>query len=119
MGSNAVAALISNADSHINHFLGQRIKRPRTHDLLDIFPCTLQRGWIMRDRLPEVIDPVSLASSHDVVVNRTHLRAGIFVFDKSQCCHERFDPLNQFTTESQSHRGKKDDAKRFSLWLCV
>src|SRR5713101_6661168 len=42
----------------------------------------------MRDGFPEIIDPIGFARGHNVVVNRAHFRAGVLVFDKSECGHE-------------------------------
>ena len=74
---NAIATLIANTHGEVHEFLSERIERPGRHNLLDVFPCTLQRGRIVCDRLPKVIDPVRLARGHDVVVDGFHFRAGI------------------------------------------
>src|SRR2546422_244456 len=41
----------------------------------------------MRDGFPEIIDPIGFARNHDVVVNRAYFRAGVLIFDESECRH--------------------------------
>jgi len=79
---DAVAALVRHADGDVDHLLGQRIERARSHDLLDRFPGALQRDRIVGQHLSEIVDPVGLARRHDVVVNGAHLGTGVCVFDR-------------------------------------
>jgi len=58
--SDAVFALVRDRNGDINHFFGERIELSRSHDLLDVFPSPLEQHRIMRDRLPEIVDPVGL-----------------------------------------------------------
>ena len=44
-------------------------------------------GGIVRQRFPEIVDPVRLAGGHDVVIDGPHFRAGVGVFDESESCH--------------------------------
>src|SRR6266536_505045 len=85
---DAVSAVVGDADGDVDHFLGEWIERARRHDLLDAFPGALEQGGIVRDGLPKIIDPIGFARNHDVVVNRAHFRAGVLVFDESECGHE-------------------------------
>jgi hypothetical protein len=40
------------------------------------------------DGLPEIIDSISFAGSHDVVINGTNFGAGVFVFDEAESGHD-------------------------------
>ncbi len=82
---DAIAAAVGDAYGHVEQFLGERIERPRRHDLLDAFPCAFQRRRIVRDGLPEIVYPVGLAKGHDVVVNGANLRARVLIFNQSEC----------------------------------
>src|SRR5258708_5835453 len=53
MGSDAVSALVADADGDVDHLLGQCVQRARRHDLLDAEPGAAQRGRIVGDRLPK------------------------------------------------------------------
>jgi len=46
-----------------------------------ILARTLEHDRIVRDGLPEVVDPVGLAGGHDVVVDGADFWAGVLVFD--------------------------------------
>src|SRR5216683_6187621 len=85
---DAVGTVVGDAHGDVDHFLGEWIERARGHDLLDAFPGAFEQGGIVRDGLPEIIDPIDFARGHDVVVNRAHFRAGVLVFDESECRHE-------------------------------
>src|ERR1700724_3349676 len=85
--SDAVFALVRYRNGDIDHFFGERIERSGSHDLLDFFPSALEHDRIMRDRLPEIIDPVGFARGHDVVVDGAHFGAGVVVFDKAKDRH--------------------------------
>src|SRR5215469_11667246 len=87
VGRNAVAALIRNADRDVDHFLGQRIERTRSHDLLDVLPGAFQRGRVVGQSLPEIVDPVRLAGGHDVIVYLAHFGRGVLVFDETESGH--------------------------------
>src|SRR5258708_32137003 len=87
MRSDAVFALVRDRDGDINHFFGERIERSGSHDLLDVFPSPLEHYRIVRDRLPEIVDPVRLARRHDVVVNSSDFGAGIGILDKAKDRH--------------------------------
>ena len=84
---DAVVAVVGDADGDVNQFLGERIERARAHDLLEAFPGALEQGGIVRDGLPEIIDPIDFARSHNVIVNGTDFRACVFVFDQSKGGH--------------------------------
>ncbi len=85
---NAVVAVVGDADGDVNQFLGERIERARSHDLLDTFPGALEQNGIVGDGLSEVVDPIGLARGHDVIVNGAHFRACVLVFDQSEGGHE-------------------------------
>src|SRR5690242_9757266 len=93
MRGDAVAALIRHAHRHVEHLLGQRIQRPGRHDLLDRFPGALERRRIVRQRLPEIVDPVGFPRGHDVVKNRAHFRTGVSIFDQAGCRHAGILPI--------------------------
>src|SRR5580658_3230038 len=86
--SNTVVAIVRDADRNVEQLLGERIECSGPHDLLDAFPGALQRGGVVRDGFPEVIDPIDLPRSHNVIVNRAYLRARVRVFNESKCRHE-------------------------------
>ena len=88
MRRDAVVAVVRHAHRHVQKLLRQRIERPRRHDLLDSLPRPLQRLRIVRDRLPEIVDPVRLACRHDVVVHRADFRSRVAIFDQRKCRHE-------------------------------
>src|SRR5450756_2140202 len=87
MRSDAVFALVRDRDGDIDHFFGERVERSRSHDLLNVFPSPLEHDRIMRDRLPEIVDPVGLARGHDVVVDGAHFGAGVVVFNEAKDGH--------------------------------
>jgi hypothetical protein len=89
VGSDAVVAIVGDADGDVEQFLGEGIERARSHDLLDAFPSAFEQRGIVGDGLPEIIDPVGLACGHDVVVDGADLRVGILVFDETEGGHER------------------------------
>ena len=66
---------------------GVRVQCAGRHDLLDACPCAPQRDWIVRERLPEIIDPISFPRLHDVVIDGTYFGTGVFIFDQAQCGH--------------------------------
>ena len=84
---DAVVAIVSHTDGDVQEFLGQRIERAGTHDLLDAFPSALQCGGIVGDGLPEIVDPIGLARGHDVVVDGANFGACICVFDEAKSGH--------------------------------
>src|SRR5580692_4706582 len=84
---DAVVATIGDADGDIEELLGEGVERSGAHDLLDAFPGALQYGRIVRDGLPEIIDPVGLARGHDVVVDSANFRARVGIFNQSKCRH--------------------------------
>src|SRR6266571_2152500 len=85
---DAVSAVVGDAHRDVDHFLGEWIERSRGHNLLDAFPGPFEQSRIMRDGFPEIVDPIDFARNHDVVVYRAHFRAGVLVFDESECRHE-------------------------------
>ena len=87
VGRDAIVTLIGDADGDVDQLFRQRVKRSGGHDLLDIVPGALERGGIVGDGLPEIIDPVGFASGHDVVVDGADFRGGIFVFDEAEGRH--------------------------------
>ena len=42
----------------------------------------------MRQRLPEIVDPIRLPGGHDVVIHRPDFRGGLPVFDQSKSRHD-------------------------------
>src|SRR5205809_5738039 len=54
---------------------------------LPIFPSAAQRRRIVRQRLPEVVDPIGLAGGHDVVIDGAHFGGGVGVFNQSKGSH--------------------------------
>src|SRR5712691_12310451 len=81
VGGDAVAALVAGADSDVHHLLGQRVERARRHHLFHGFPCAPQRYRIVRQSLPEIVDPICVASGHDVVINRAHVPRSVSIFN--------------------------------------
>src|SRR5437879_1569491 len=69
VGSDTVPAAVRGAYRKVQQLLGQRIERSRTHDFLDVGPDTPEGARVVRDHLPEIVDPVGLAGRHDVVVD--------------------------------------------------
>ena len=86
--SDAILALVGDTDGNVKHLLGERIERPGRHDLFDALPGALQSGGIVSDGLPEIVDPIRLASGHDVVINAADFRARVLIFDQSEGCHD-------------------------------
>lgn len=93
---DAIAALVSGADGHIEQFFDERIERARAHHFFHALPGTAQRDRIVGEGFPEVIDPVRLAGGHDVVIDGAYFRGSGFVFNKSESCHRSPDHLNSF-----------------------
>src|SRR6266480_2607023 len=85
---DTVGAVVSDADGDVNQFLSQRIEGARPHDLLEAFPGALEQRRIVRDGLPEVVNPIDLACGHDVVVDGAHFRRRVLVFDRCEGGHE-------------------------------
>jgi len=83
VGCDAISTLIGHTDRNVNQFFRERIEDAGRHDLLDAFPSALERNGIIGECLPEIIDPVGLSGSHDVVVDGADLGRGILVFDES------------------------------------
>src|SRR5215470_5600002 len=77
VGGDAVVAAVGRAHREVDHLLGERIEDARRGHLLDRLPGAAQRGRMVGEGLPEIVDPVDLASGHDVVVDGPHLRAGV------------------------------------------
>src|SRR5579883_2664073 len=86
---DAVVAIVGHAYSDIDEFLGEGIEGARRHDLLDALPGALEQRGIVRDGLPEIVDPVRLSRGHDVVVNGANFGARILVFDQPKRGHVR------------------------------
>ena len=84
MRRDAISALVTHANGYIDQLFGQSVDGAWRHDLLAVFPGTLQGCGIVRQSLPEIIDPISFAGRHNVVINRPHLGAGIVVFNESK-----------------------------------
>jgi len=75
--------MVRDRDGNVDQFLGERIERPGSHDLLECLPRSASADRIVRDRLPEIVDPVGLARGHDVVVDGADFGGGVGVFDKA------------------------------------
>ena len=88
MRSDAVVTVVGDADGDVNQFFGERVERAGRHDLLDTFPGALEQYGVVRDSLPEIIDPIGFARGHDVVVDGAHFVRGVLVFDQSECGHK-------------------------------
>jgi hypothetical protein len=86
--SDAVVAIVGDADGDVEQLLGEGIERSGPHDLLDAFPGALQCGGVVRDGFPEIVDPIGLARGHDVVIDGAYLRARVCIFNESKCGHE-------------------------------
>ncbi len=82
MRSDAVAALIRNADGDVDQLFCERVERAGAHDVLDAFPGSAQGGWIFRDRFPKVVDGIGFARRHDVIEDGAHFRARVRVLDQ-------------------------------------
>ncbi len=85
---DAVVAVVGDAYGDVDQFFGERIESAWAHDLLETFPGAFEQGGIVRDGLPEIVDPVDFARGHDVVVNGADFRRSVLVFDQSECGHE-------------------------------
>src|SRR5258708_25481965 len=72
------------------------IRRPPRSTL---FPYTTLFRSIVRDGLPEIVNPIDFARGHDVVVNGAHFRGRVCVFDEWERGHERSE---EHTSELQS-----------------
>src|SRR5580692_1657636 len=82
--SDAVGALIRDADGDVDHLLCKRIEGARRHDLLDGFPGALERRGIVGEGLPEMIDVIGLARRENVVVNGAYFRRRVFIFNQAR-----------------------------------
>src|SRR6202521_5846268 len=80
--SYTVPTAVRGAYRDVQELLGQRIERSGTHDFLDVGPDTLEAPRVVREDLPEIVDPVGLAGRHDVVVDLPHFRCCYAVFDR-------------------------------------
>jgi hypothetical protein len=87
VGGNAITAPVGRTDGEINHLFGQRVERAGRHDLLHALPRALERGRMIGESLPEIIDPIDAAGRHDVVIDRAHLGIGLRVLDQRYGCH--------------------------------
>src|SRR6266849_8427615 len=85
--SDAVFALIRDRNGDIDHLFSERVERSRSHDLLNVFPSPLEHDRILRDYLPEIVNPIGLARGHDVVVDSADRGAGVGVFDEAKDGH--------------------------------
>src|SRR5215831_621471 len=80
VAGDTIGAAIGDRHRYIDHFLGERIERARSHDFLDAFPRTLERDRITRKIFPEVIDVGDVSDLFDVVIDSTHLWRSISIF---------------------------------------
>src|SRR6202140_4474973 len=80
--SYTVPAAVRGAYRDVQQLLGQPIERPGTHALLDVAPDALEGPRVVREDLPEIVDPVGLAGRHDGVVDLPHFRCCFVVFDR-------------------------------------
>src|SRR6266853_5872706 len=80
--SYTVPAAVRGAYRDVQELLGQRIKLSGTHDFLDVGPDTLEGPRVVREDLPEIVDPVGLPGRHDVVVDLPHFRRCFVVFER-------------------------------------
>lgn len=85
---NAVLAIVGDADSDVEKFLGEWIEGAGAHDGFQVVPGALEESGIVRDGFPEIVDVVGFASGHDVVINGFDRGAGVFVFDEAESGHE-------------------------------
>src|ERR1700719_1493069 len=77
-----VPAAVRGAYRDVQELLGQRIERSGTHDFLDVGPDTPEGPRVVREDLPEIVDPVGLPGRHDVVVDLPHFGCCFAVFDR-------------------------------------
>jgi hypothetical protein len=91
---DAIGTIVGDADGDVEQFFGERMERARSHGLFQTFPSAVEQSRIVRDDLPEVVDPVDLARGHDVIVNGAHFRACVLVFDQSECGHESLQTIS-------------------------
>ena len=80
-------ALVGGADGEVEHLPGEGIEGSGSHDLFDAFPSAAQSGEIEGQGFPEIVDPVGVASGHDVVIDGAHFGRGIGVFEESEGGH--------------------------------
>ncbi|MCY1372242.1 hypothetical protein D9M69_594370 [compost metagenome] len=73
MTRDAVAAVVGDAHRQVDHFLDHRVERARRHHLLEAGPGALQRGRVVGQVLPEIVDVGHVARRLDVVEHRADL----------------------------------------------
>src|SRR5437870_13801347 len=83
----AVLTGIGDADREIHKLLGQRVERTRRHYLLEALPGAPQSRRVVRQGLPEIVDPIGVACPLDVVEHGTHLGAGRILVDQRHRRH--------------------------------
>src|SRR6266850_5098357 len=87
MRGDAVWALIAGADGEVDHLLSDGIQCAWRHHFLHALPGPPQRRRIVRERLPEVIDPIRIASPHDVVIDSADFESRVPILNQTECRH--------------------------------
>jgi hypothetical protein len=97
--SDAVVAVVGDADGDVEQFLGERVESAGSHDGLEAFPGALQKNRIVGDGFPEIVDVIGFARGHDVVIDSFDGGTGIFVFDQTESGHENCSMHIEFCKE--------------------
>src|SRR6266567_4463229 len=87
MRGNAVGTAVRHTDGDIHERFGQGIEGAGHHDRFEAVPGPLEMRRVMRERLPEVVDPVRVACCHDVVIDGAYRGRGGVVVDKAEGGH--------------------------------
>ena len=80
---DAVVTTVGHADGNVDQFTDERVQLTgAAHDLFEHCPRPLQRGRMICNGFPEVVDVVRLSSGSNVVVDFADHSAALFVFDQ-------------------------------------
>jgi|HubBroStandDraft_2_1064218.scaffolds.fasta_scaffold29752_6 hypothetical protein len=99
VGSDAVVAIVGDADGDVEEFLGEWIDCAGSHNGFEGFPGALEEDGIVSDGAPEIVDVVGFASGHDVVVDGFHFGAGVLVIDETKSGHENSPSIRGMSAE--------------------
>lgn len=83
MGSDAVFATVTHADGDVDQFADQRVELAgAAHDFLEGRPSPLQRGGMVGEGFPKVVDFVRPTSGSNVIEDLSYQPGTLFVFDQ-------------------------------------
>ena len=117
VGGDTVAAIVCHTHGDVNEFFGERVDGTGSHDFLEAFPRTFQEPGIVSDGFPKIIDPISFAGGHDVVIDGANFRIGIVIFDERKCRHASSERriVRRYECKASRMRGNNKAGQIFNI----